>query len=332
MFYTLLEPSGSTSQVPSNIITTIYFGNDNWWNGIAMGAITNTGAGAVTFTITLSARGNYPTSATKQTTINYNISNTTPDRYGIPTFPKGISGTISVPSGYSNSTYPVSIYYPPGFTNWQTGDTVSISVSSEFTTEAGGTTNQTTYITSITDPYNNNNVSGGNNWYAIDQNSIKLSLSQSIYYSNFVFSASYNESGYGMDTPIFALSASQMDLIRLYNQTGRWTNKSEYRIQSVTTLQDSTGSFVVLNLDRSIDPADTDYGTIPSKISKYMLLRRLPDETNVILNYDLGTPITQDGLLFPQYIEDNVKNNSGNVVKALKQQNLITNQNQIIFQ
>jgi hypothetical protein len=114
-----------------------------------------------------------------------------------------------------------------------------------------------------------------------------------------------------------------MDLIRLYNQTGRWTNKSEYRIDSITPLSDSTGSFLVMNLDRNLDPGDTDNGTIPGRISKYMLLKRLPDETNVILNYDLGTPITQDGLLFPQYIEQDVKDNSGNVIKALKQQNLI---------
>jgi hypothetical protein len=149
------------------------------------------------------------------------------------------------------------------------------------------------------------------------------SVIPSDYYKNFVFSPASNESTGGMDLPLFNLSGSQMDLIRLYNQTGRWTNKSEYRIRSVYSLTDSTGSFIVMDLDRNLDPADTDTGTIPGRISKYMLLKRLPDETNVILNYDLGTPITQDGLLFPQYIEDNVKDNSGNVVKALKQQNLI---------
>ena len=153
------------------------------------------------------------------------------------------------------------------------------------------------------------------------------------YYNSFIFSASINESTGGMDLPVFSLSGSQMDLIRLFNQTGQWTNKSEYRIKSVYSLTDSTGSFIAVDLDRNLDPGDTDTGTIPSKISKYMLLKRLPDETNVILNYDLTTAITQDGLLFPQFIEDNVKDNSGNVVKALKQQNLIqTNQNQIIFQ
>jgi hypothetical protein len=56
MYYKLLQPSSSvtTTYPPSN--TQIYFGNSNWWNGISMGAITVTGAGAVTFQITLSGR------------------------------------------------------------------------------------------------------------------------------------------------------------------------------------------------------------------------------------------------------------------------------------
>ena len=33
--------------------------------------------------------------------------------------------------------------------------------------------------------------------------------------------------------------------------------------------------------------------------------------------------IVENGLLFPQYIDPTVRENSGNVVKALKQQNLI---------
>jgi len=320
MYYVLNEPSSSvtTTPVPSN--TSIYPGDPNWWSGISMGSITNT-SGIVTFTLTLSGRGNYPTAQVSQSTFTYSISNTTPDRYGIPTFPKGTQGIITIPAGYSNATFPVNISYPAGFTNWQYGDIVSASIQSGYTVGVGGNKNVTTYFPSFTDPWSL--VNGGNFWYAIDQNSIKLSVTQSRFYDSFVFSSSYNESAYGMDLPVFNMSASQMDLIRLYNQGGQWTNKSEYRVQSVSQLVDDTGSFWVLNLDKNLDPADTDTGTIPGRISKYMLLKRLPDETNVILNYDLGAPITQDGLLFPQYIEENVKDNSGNVIKALKQQNLI---------
>jgi hypothetical protein len=43
--------------------------------------------------------------------------------------------------------------------------------------------------------------------------------------------------------------------------------------------------------------------------------------------------IVENGILFPQYIDPPVRDNSGNVIKALKQQNLIDpDTNTIIFQ
>jgi hypothetical protein len=50
----------------------------------------------------------------------------------------------------------------------------------------------------------------------------------------------------------------------------------------------------------------------------------VPDETNIMLRYNpKDQSIVENGLLFPQYIDPTVRENSGNVVKALKQQNLI---------
>jgi hypothetical protein len=94
-------------------------------------------------------------------------------------------------------------------------------------------------------------------------------------------------------------------------------------VKSVDQFNDTTGSFYIINLDRQLNPADVSGSSIPGPINKYIALKRLPDETNVILNYDLQQSITQDGLLFPQYIDAKVKENSGNTVKALKSQNLI---------
>jgi hypothetical protein len=183
------------------------------------------------------------------------------------------------------------------------------------------TVTSTQYITNIsdTDPC----------WYAIDNRNIKLSLTQSAYYNNFVQTGSYP----GIDIPVFPLFINQMDLIRLHNTASGFGISSEYRVSDVYPLEDSTGSFWVFTLDRDLDPADTTSGSIPGPICKYMILKRLPDETNVILNYNLGIPIPQDGILFPQYIDPSVRDNSGNVIKALKQQNLIDpDTNTLIFQ
>ena len=314
MYYTLNEPIGSysTSSVPSQVY--IYAGDANYWNSLTAGGIIVSALSYVQITASNPGSIPYNVPTTKAVKLSFSVTNNTPGRY-----PPSFQSVITIPTG--NTVYKTTVSITSGNT-WVNGDSLTTNILSEAEINStGSSTTVTNYITSITDPYST--TSAGNQWYAIDQNTIKLSLTQSAYYNNFVFSPASNESTGGMDLPLFNLSGSQMDLIRLYNQTGRWTNKSEYRIRSVYSLTDSTGSFIVMDLDRNLDPADTDTGTIPGRISKYMLLKRLPDETNVILNYDLGTPITQDGLLFPQYIEDNVKDNSGNVVKALKQQNLI---------
>ena len=124
-----------------------------------------------------------------------------------------------------------------------------------------------------------------------------------------------------------------MDLLRLYNTGSGWSMESEYRVASIYPYIDSTGSYYNITLDRDLNLSDTSGSSYPSKICKYIVLKRLPDETNVILNYDLGQPITQDGILLPQYIDQSVRDNSGNVVKSLKQQNLLdTDTNTLIFQ
>jgi hypothetical protein len=57
---------------------------------------------------------------------------------------------------------------------------------------------------------------------------------------------------------------------------------------------------------------------------RYIVWKHVPDETNVMLRYNpQDQSIVENGLLYPQYLDPVVRDNSGNVVKALKQQNLI---------
>lgn len=225
-----------------------------------------------------------------------------------------VNGQISRAAG---STLPFYAVIPgAGYYNFPTITNVQKSTNNPPTT-----TTYSEYITNISD--------SNSCWYAIDSRNIKLSITQSAYYNNFIQTGSSP----GIESPVFPFSLDQMDLIKLYNTSSGFSISSEYRVDSVYPLEDSTGSFWVFTINRDLDPADTTFGTIPGPICRYIALKRLPDETNIILNYDLGTPITQDGIVFPQYIDPVVRDNSGNVIKSLRQQNLITpDANTVIFQ
>ena len=306
MIYNLVEPSSSivTTTVPIEVI--ISPGDPNYWGTLTPSTIVDPSTFAPpTLNIVASSIGVSP--STLQTRIIYTITNTSRI-----VSPQTYNNSRDIPAG-SGPTYSWTDYLPSLNGIWLNGDSVSITINEEETyNPSGGSTTSTQFFSSVTDS------AATNNWYALDSRNIKLSLTQSQWYNNIIFSGSYP----GIDTPVFTVYGSQMDMVRLYNNPSQWIQESEYRINYVYQLSDSTGSFWVINLDRDLNPADTEFG-IPGKIKKYMFLKRLPDETNVILNYNLESPITEDGILFPQYIDEKLKDDSGNIVKALKAQNLL---------
>jgi hypothetical protein len=321
MTYNLLRPSSSVTNVNIPSYEIINPGNANYWATIVGGPVNVPNAFQTLIPITVSSPGTFPGATTLQTRISITLTNTSravvPSNYDtyetITTIAAGSTGPI-------NSTIYMPSYYQ-GL--WLNGDSVTITINSEETyNPIGGSTTSTNFFTSATDS------AATNNWYAIDSRNIKLSATQSLLYDNIIFNGSYT----GIDTPVFSVAGSQMDMIRLYNSQSQWIEESEYRINYMYQLLDSTGSFWVINLDRDLNPSDTELG-IPGKIKKYIWLKRLLDETNVILNFDLGSTIFQDGILFPQYIDDKVKDNAGNTIKSLKQQNLIVSDtNTLIFE
>jgi len=306
MTYSLNDPSSSviTTTVPSYEI--IYAGNNNYWPTLTPSTIVDPGIYPPP-TLNIVASGILVSPSGLQTRVSYTIRNTsrtvTPQTY---------DNIRDIPAS-SGPTYSWTDYLSSLNGIWLNGDSVSITINFEETyNPIGGSTTSTEFFTSVTDS------AATNNWYAIDSRNIKLSATQSQWYDNIIFSGSYP----GIDTPVFTVYGSQMDMVRLYNNPAQWIQESEYRINYMYQLSDVTGSFWVMNIDRDLNPSDTESG-IPGKIKKYMFLKRLPDETNIILNYNLETPITQDGLLFPQYIDEKLKDNAGNIVKALRAQNLL---------
>jgi hypothetical protein len=222
--------------------------------------------------------------------------------------------TKQIPAAQS-SPYYYSVNIPTSPYNWVMGDTLTVSISQEyFYNSSGGSVSSSAYQTSVTDL--------DSRLYAEDARTIRLSATQSLYYNAFI---ELNTAA-GLETPISNFSLRQMDLVRLYNSASGWGNynESEYRVNNTYSQVSSSVTFWYFTLDRDLNAKDTDAPyAIPGYISKYIALKRSPDETNLILAFSGSSNITDDGLIFPKYIDPVVRENSGNVVKALKQQNLI---------
>ena len=145
---------------------------------------------------------------------------------------------------------------------------------------------------------------------------------------------------------ILPLTLETGDRISFYDSASRlgWNENFEYTVKNVTpTGSGITGSRLLVEVDRSINLALFSSGsTVPTESftrspyrgCRYIVWKHIPDETNVMLRYTpKDTTIVENGILFPQYIDPIVRDNSGNVIKALKQQNLIDpDTNTIIFQ
>lgn len=149
-----------------------------------------------------------------------------------------------------------------------------------------------------------------------------------------------------LDDVILPFTLTTGDRISLYDSSSRlaWDERFEYVVKNTSiTGSGVSGSRLLVELDRpanlalftsaSTVPVDSLTGA-PYRACRYIVWKHVPDETNVMLRYNpKDSTIVENGILFPQYIDPPVRNNSGNVIKALKQQNLIDpNTNTIIFQ
>ncbi len=136
----------------------------------------------------------------------------------------------------------------------------------------------------------------------------------------------------GLDTVILPFNLTKGDKISIYDAASNlgWSEKSEYTVLSTSVTGSGTGSRLLVETVPNINTANFNSGSIDSvtqanfKTCRYIVWKHVPDETNVMLRYNPKSPtIVEEGLLFPQYITDPVKNNAGNVVKSLKSDNLI---------
>jgi len=190
---------------------------------------------------------------------------------------------------------------------------------SAFTVGGTVTSKETIFFNSVTESASNAR------WYAINNTTLRISPAQSQYYGSFTFGGPFITSSF--ETPVFPFSLEKGDMLRFFNSSSRtFGREDEFRVVSAYQEQEAGVTYYYVTLDRGLslnnidNPASVGF---PSFMSNYIALKHIPDETNLILNYTSSANILQDGLIFPQYINPLVRRNSGNLVKALKQQNLI---------
>jgi len=229
--------------------------------------------------------------------------------------------SLGAAQGYNDQIYyveyPVNTAFPQSLNGILPGDPSLFNVPTLFDVSAYATgsvvnTTQTIFYNSVQET--------DHRWYAVDNKTVRLTATQSLYYGAFTYglTASF------FDTPVFPLSLDYGDMIRFYNSSSQAFGRSdEFRVVSVYQALSGSTSYYYATLDRGMSTNNVDSGSFPGFISRYVVLKHIPDETNLILNYSSSANITQDGLIFPQYLNPLVRKNSGNVVKALKQQNLI---------
>ena len=59
-------------------------------------------------------------------------------------------------------------------------------------------------------------------------------------------------------------------------------------------------------------------------ISRFIVLRKDPDETNIVIDHAKQPGLTSAGIIIPEFIPQELRDQAGDIVKALKAQNLIT--------
>lgn len=191
----------------------------------------------------------------------------------------------------------------------------------------GGTSTYNTYVSSSTDnnPFFKVHVSQSNILIA----SPVMSLN---YYG--AVSSSYTSEGFYFDgndvgaTPVYGEAdypfiLNPGDIIRLYN-TGSsaqgFSVLEEYEIVDIhtpTSLTDSMSFSLSRNIDLGTIQAFSA-NNLTGSIQKYIISRRIPDETNIVIDYQKRPGQTSAGVVKNTNLESDVDANMANIVSDLK--------------
>lgn len=197
----------------------------------------------------------------------------------------------------------------------------------------GDSFSYTNYLTSVTG-------SKSCLYYLSQSNELVFDHIFANYQDNLIFNSTsdFYWTGSGLDPVITPFILQTGDRISLYNSRSLgWDERFEYVVQNTRYLESTTnsptGSRLLVKLNESVNASLLSSGSgVPIdpatgaeyRACRYIVWKHVPDETNVMLRYNpKDSTITEEGLLFPEYIDPTVKENAGNTIKALRAQNLL---------
>ena len=180
---------------------------------------------------------------------------------------------------------------------------------------------------------------GSNTFFKRDTGSFNIltgSVSMSYWYGQFIQSESAASLVGGYERIEEVYNIQKGDLFRFYNKESNQFDKSFERevkgvnIPTKTTIENSGYTqAMTIEFDDQIDPRSCqDWTTTANndtayQVSKFIIMRKLPDETNITLNYQKQPGLTSDGIIIPADAPTSLRDQAGNIVKQLKAQNLI---------
>jgi hypothetical protein len=173
-------------------------------------------------------------------------------------------------------------------------------------------------------------------------NILTASVSMSYWYENFIQTSSVFESGsdsFGVIDEEFSIQEG--DLFRFVDVnageagtgSGVFPKEFERQVKRVDVIprdEVTDTNRIHIAFDQDI-PAraceDFPGSTLPEdarQIKRFIILRKVPDETNIVLDFAKQEGRTSSGIVLPADIPPALQDKAGNIVKELKSQNLIS--------
>jgi ABC-type uncharacterized transport system substrate-binding protein len=200
----------------------------------------------------------------------------------------------------------------------------------------------TSFTSSIVDGGDANN---GNAFFLRNNtgsfNILTASVSMSFWYDNFTQTSSIYESGsdsYGIIDERFVIEEG--DLFRFVDKaggvagsgSGEFPVSFERQVKRVSVIprdEVTNTRRLTIEFDKDIPArACEDFTTTnpdaARQIKRFVILKKVEDETNIVLNFEKQPGQTSTGIVLPADLPQTLQEKAGNIVKELKSQNLIT--------
>jgi hypothetical protein len=115
------------------------------------------------------------------------------------------------------------------------------------------------------------------------------------------------------------------------NGTGSYAGRLVFEVNEVNSTSTNSSVTSTRSTSTQLIPPDipsqacknNPTGSVIGRVLNFIMLTKVPDETNVVLIADKKPGQTSPGILLPEFLDEKTKDDAGNIVKRLKAQNLL---------